>query len=99
VISWQRDLDDAGTAVEVVQLTRRYIAGMAGNAFAQLPDDCRPGFIASADDVHEWSNRLERAYWSLRAGPKDTPPLRETWSFFLRAHTRLARLEEERATS
>jgi hypothetical protein len=97
VISWQRDLDEAGTAVDVVQLARRYIAGMAGNAFAQLPDDCRPSFISSAEDVHEWSTRLDRAYWTLRAGARDTAPLQETWSFFLRARTRLTRLEAESA--
>ena len=99
MIAWQRDLDDAGTAVEVVQLARRYIAGMTGQDFAQLPEDCRPSFISSGEDVHEWSNRLDRAYWKLRATAGNTAAIQETWSFFLRARTRLARLEAERAIS
>ena len=99
MIAWQRDLEDASTAVEVVQLARRYIAGMAGDAFAQLPEDCRPSFISSAEDVREWSVRLDDAYWKLRASAGNTAPVQETWSFFLRARTRLSRLAAEGAFS
>jgi hypothetical protein len=99
MISWQRDLEDASSALEVVQLARRYIAGMAGDAFAQLPEDCRPSFISSAEDVHEWSARLDRAYWQLRASARNIAPIQETWSFFLRARTRLSRIEAETALS
>ena len=97
MIAWQRDLDDAESAGEIVQLTRSFIAAMPREAFALLPDDCRPAFIAHADDVRAWSARLNESYWKLRAESKASAALQEIWSFFLRADKRLARVEEARA--
>ena len=99
MIAWQRDLDDAETAAEVVQLARGYVAAMPREAFALLPDHCRPAFIAHADDVRAWSARLNEAYWKRRGETQGSPALQDIWSFFLRASTRLARLEEARAIS
>jgi hypothetical protein len=98
VIAWQRDLQDAKTATEVVQLARGYVASMPRDAFARLPDGCRPAFIASAEDVRECSAKLSEAYWSSRASG-DGAFMQDIWSFFLRASIQLARIEEERTVS
>jgi hypothetical protein len=97
VISWQRDLEGTSSPGEVVQLTRSYIAAMSREAFASLPDECRPGFISSAEDVRDWSERINEAYWRLRRASADVSQLQDIWSFFLRATVRLARFEEARA--
>ena len=99
MISWQRDLEGASSGAEVVQLARGYIAAMPREAFAALPEGCRPSFLASADDVRDWSARINEAYWGLRRRGDDVAPLQDIWGFFLRATTRLARLDEERAIS
>ena len=99
MISWQRDLESATSPAEVVQLTRRYIAAMPPDAFASLPEGCRPRLIASADDVLDWSERINQAYWRLRRESADVAPLQDIWGFFLRATTRLARFSEERTPS
>lgn len=99
MISWQRDVEDANSPAEVVQLTRRFIAAMPREAFASLPESCRPGFISGADDVRDWSERINAAYWKLRRTSGDVSPIQDIWSFFLRATTRLARFDEERAVS
>ena len=99
MISWQRDLEGANSPAEVVQLTRGYIATMPREAFAALPEGCRPSFISSADDVRDWSERINEAYWKLRRASGDVSPIQDLWSFFLRATTRLTRFDEERAVS
>ena len=95
MIAWQRDLDGAGSAAEVVQLARGYIATMPRETFAALPEACRPRFISGADDVREWSARLNEAYWRARAAGADLGAMQDIWSFFLRAATRLARFEKQ----
>lgn len=97
MISWQRDLEGADSPAEVVQLTRAYLATMSREAFASLPEGCRPSFISSPNDVLDWSERINAAYWKLRRASADVAPLQDIWSFFLRATTRLARFDEERA--
>lgn len=99
MIAWQRDLEDATTSGEVVQLARRFVGSMPREAFAGLPAHCRPAFISGPDDVRDWSERLNRAYWEMRATSSDTDVMQQVWSFFLRATIRLARIEEERAVS
>ena len=99
MISWQRDLEGTNSPAEVVQLTRGYIAAMPREAFAALPEACRPSFISSADDVRDWSDRINTAYWTLRRASGDVSAVQDIWSFFRRATTRLARFEEERAIS
>ncbi len=99
MISWERDLEGATTPLEIVQLTRGFIASMPQEDFAMLPDDCRPSFISSTDDVRAWSKRLNEAYWAMRAGPGDPTVIQDIWSFFLRATVQLARIEEEGTVS
>ena len=94
MIAWQRDLEGAASPGEVVQLARSFIAAMPQEAFAALPAACRPSFISSAEDVREWSARLNETYWQLRAAG-NAASMQDIWSFFLRAQTRLARFEDE----
>lgn len=99
MIAWQRDLEGATSPAEVVQLVRSFIAGMPREAFASLPAGCRPSFIAGAEDVRAWNERLSETYWRLRRAGSESQATQELWSFLLRATTRLARLEQERAVS
>jgi hypothetical protein len=99
MIAWQRDLQTASTPSEVVQLARGFIAAMPREAFALLPPDCRPAFIASGDDVRAWSKLLNETYWARRSSGGDLGAIQDIWSFFLRASIQLTRIEEERIAS
>ena len=99
MIAWHRDLENASSPGEVLQLTRRFLESLAPREIAQLPADCRPGRIESASELRQWSRRLTDAYWAMRSTAADVAVIQEVWSFFLRASIQLARIEEARAVS
>lgn len=99
MISWQRDLEDAATPAEVVQLTRNFIASIPRHEMARVPEDCRPGAIETEADLRHWNRRLTDAYWAMRSTAADVAVVQEMWSFLLRACIQLGRMEEERTFS
>ena len=93
MISWHRDLENAGTPVEVVQTTRDFLATFSAEELAYLPETHRPREIASPEDIRDWSRRLADEYWRQRAAGGELDAMQELWGFFLRASIQLARID------
>jgi hypothetical protein len=89
---WERRLDDAHGAEEVLELVRDYLVSLAPEHFARLPEDCRPGPIKYEDDIDYWAFRLGQRYCAENDAPVDGDLLHEVLDFFLHALIRLAEL-------
>ena len=93
MISWHRDLENAGTATEVVQVARDFLGTFSSADLASLPEAHCPRAVTGVDDVREWSRRLTDEYWRQRAAGGELGTMQEMWSFFLRAAIQLARID------
>ena len=89
---WERRLDGARSADEVLELTRDYLRSLAPEHFARLPEDCRPGPIKYDDDIDYWAYRLGQRYCAENDEPVDGSLLHDLLDYFLHALIRLAEL-------
>jgi hypothetical protein len=79
------------SAEEVVALARDYLASLAPELIARLPEDCRPMQIKYEDDLDFWAFRLVQRYHSSDE-PVDGSLLGQLIDFLLHALIRLAEL-------
>jgi len=93
MISWHRDLENARTAGEILQVTRDFLATFSPAELACLPEAHRPQAVRGPDDIRDWSRRLTEEYWRQRAAGGELGAMQEMWSFFLRASIQLARID------
>ena len=93
MISWHRDLENARTAGEILQVTRDFLATFSAAELACLPDAYCPRDVQAVDDIRDWSRRLTEEYWRQRSAGGELGTMQEMWSFFLRASIQLARID------
>ena len=87
---WQERLDAAGTAQEVVEAARDFIATITPEETQQLPPECRPGKIVDQHDVSDFAFTLVRH--SCADEYLADPNLFRIATFFTRATQRLSRI-------
>lgn len=61
-IYWQRRLDAASSARDVVVIANAFVANLTPTEIAKLPIHCRPPEIASAADIARYAYVLVREY-------------------------------------
>ena len=93
MISWHRDLENARTSSEILQVTRDFLATFSPAELACLPEAHCPRNVRTGDDIRDWSRRLTDEYWRQRAAGGELGTMQEMWSFFLRASIQLARID------
>lgn len=59
-----RELSNAASVDDVLQITRRYLSSWAPAEIERLPDTCRPGHVDSSRDIERWADLL------IDEGPK-----------------------------
>lgn len=89
---WERLLDHVASTDELIAVARDYLASLAPQYLARLPEDCRPGTIKYDDDIDFWAYRLAQRYCAENDAPVDGDLLHELLDFFLHALIRLAEL-------
>lgn len=62
VDSWQRAAAEAGTAHDLLNITREFIATFSPAEMASIPAACRPARVKDIDDLHHWQQRLAEAF-------------------------------------
>jgi len=89
---WEKRLDEVPDVEALIALARDFVASLAPEHLARLPEDCRPGLIKYEDDIDFWAHRLSQRYCAENDQPVDARLLHELLDFFLHALIRLAEL-------
>jgi len=95
MVSWFRLLESARNSLEVVGITRDYIATWTPEDIARLPAAVRPGRIRTERDVEELHGLLVEEYRRTRSTGEALEALQKMTSFMVRASIRVAELSNE----
>lgn len=96
MLFWFRQIDDAGSAREVVAIARDYLATWTPTDLAKLPRECRPGRVKSAGDIEQLHACLVEEYRQNRLAGEELSALQRLTSFIVRATVRLAQLDGDK---
>jgi hypothetical protein len=55
---WYARLSNTRTQSDILCLAQEYLEQLSPSELQQLPDDCRPGKLASEDDLADFASRL-----------------------------------------
>lgn len=91
---WFRQIENAGSAEEVVAIARDYFATWTPQDLAKLPRECRPGRMKSPGDVEQLHACLVEEYRQNRLASEELSALQRLTSFVVRASVRLAQFEK-----
>jgi hypothetical protein len=94
MIAWYHLIDDAQSPLEVVAITRDYIAGWTPQELARLPAACRPGKLRDDEDVELLHSKLVDEYRDTRASGEELSLLQQLTSLLVRASIRIAELRD-----
>lgn len=88
---WQLRLGDANSTEEVLWVARDFLAQWTPEQIAELPEHCRPGRLADADDIASYAlslvkHQCDGESWQVAA------PIQEMASFFIAAATRVSQI-------
>jgi hypothetical protein len=85
---WLARLRAARTRTEVLEVAREYVARLPAGEVALLPSECRPGKLATEEDLQEYAFRLVKHH----GHGDDARAVIRLSEFFSRAAIRLAEL-------
>lgn len=95
MLYWFRQIDEAGSAREVVAIARDYLATWTPKDLAKLPRECRPGRVKSAGDIEQLHATLVEEYRQNRLQGEELSALQRLTSFVVRASLRLAQFDHD----
>lgn len=99
MLYWFRQIDEAGSAGEVVAIARDYLATWTPKDLAKLPRECRPGRVKSAGDIEQLHACLVEEYRQNRLAGEELSALQRLTSFVVRASIRLAQFDDNPAAN
>ena len=88
-------LSRASTVDEIVAVTRDYLASWSPVDLERLPDNCRPAWVRTPDDIEQWADRLAAESARAMLVLEDERRLDRLTSHFLIASVRLRQLRPE----
>lgn len=94
MIAWYHQIDDAKSPLEVVAITRDYLASWTPRELARLPAACRPGKLRDEEDIELLHSRLVDEYRNTRASGEELSSLQQLTSLLVRASIRIAELRD-----
>jgi len=86
------ELSKAASVDEVVRVTRDYLAGWSRQELERLPDNCRPAWVRSPQDIELWADRLAKESAHAMLILEDERRLDRLTSHFLIASVRIRQL-------
>ena len=92
MVSWYRLLESARNSLEVVAVTRDYLATWTPDEIGRLPAAVRPGRLRDENDLEQLHSRLVEEYRQTRASGAALETLQKLTSFMVRASIRVAEL-------
>ena len=90
--AWIYALEDASSERAVIAVVKDFLATWSPAMLSRLPESCRPGKIACAEDVSDLAFKLSKTGLQLDADLPDRRLLGRMANFFAHASARLAKL-------
>ena len=88
-MNWLKELSDAVTVDEVVQLVNDYILEQPEEYVSWIPKAAQPRLIATEQELHDWNHRIAH---ELGSATNPNLRLQDLAVFFLRASARVHQL-------
>ena len=85
MIDWIQKIGLARSQLELLELSREYLAGWFHGDLALIPEACRPTRIRDTDDLHYWSERLAESFCEGGLHGESPDLHRQMLSFFMAA--------------
>ena len=98
LLSWFQQIDAAQSPVDVVAVTRDYLATWTPDELGLLPAQCRPGRVKDVLDIEQLHVNLVEEYGRNRLSGEALSSLQRMTSFIVRASVRIAHLRTEDET-
>ena len=95
MLSWFQKIDAAQSPIEVVAITRDYLASWTPEELSRLPEPCRPGRVKDEQDIDHLHVRLVEEYGRNRLEGDALSALQRITGFIVRASVRIAHLQTE----
>jgi hypothetical protein len=86
------ELSRATSVEEVVDVTRKYLAGCTREELERLPASCRPAWVRDHRDIEEWADRLTSESERAMLVMEDERTLDRLTNHFLIASVRIRQL-------
>ena len=86
--AWHKQILEARSWQDLLQVTRDYIASFGPEEWATLPAHCRPDRIKGVDDLEYWRQCLADEYLRVASQPRGNDVLRAMLGFFTAAAER-----------
>ena len=88
MIDWIQKIGLVRSQLELLELSREYLASWIHGDLALIPEECRPTRIRDTDDLHYWSERLAESFCEGAVHGEKPDRHREMLSFFMAAARR-----------
>jgi hypothetical protein len=99
MVTWYRLLENARNALEVVAISRDYLATWTPGELACLPVAVRPGKLRDERDVEDLHSALVEEYRGTIATGPTLEALQRLTTFMVRATIRISELSGPKATA
>jgi len=90
LVWWLEQVSAAPDTAAVMSIVTQFIAAWPPQKIAEMPHACRPGRLATPDDVGTYATSLARAEL---AGVDGAPQVHAMYLFFTETSARISRLE------
>jgi hypothetical protein len=95
--AWHRQLEETHSVEEVIGTLRDYVASLAPQELARLPEKCRSVRAKAEDDVEYWTYKLSHNGADENEPWVDVELMRTVFNHFLHASVRLAHIHKGHA--
>jgi hypothetical protein len=88
LIDWAQKIGLVRSQLELLELSREYLASWFHGDLALIPEECRPTRIRDTDDLHYWSERLAESFCAGALHGEKPDLHRQMLAFFMTAAAR-----------
>jgi hypothetical protein len=92
MIDWIQKIGLARSQLELLELSREYLASWYHGDLALIPEECRPTRVRDTDDLHYWSERLAESFCEGAVHGEKPDLHRQMLAFFMAAARRSGEL-------
>jgi hypothetical protein len=88
MIDWIQKIGLVRSQLELLELSREYLASWFHEDLALIPEACRPTRLRDTDDLHYWSDRLAESFCEGAVHGEKPDLHRQMLAYFMTAAAR-----------